>query len=355
MKNHIIILLAIVAVCISNSCFSPENQELETSCSYAGYFDVVELNHDGRVSEAVIVISPFNNSRDTLIVEEPLGNIICMSSSQVAGLKEIGVDSVITAVSGLRYITNSNLHLRKVCDIGYDASLNYEKILSLKPDVLLAYTVSGAEPPYIKRLRSLGIRVLVINDHLENHPLARAEYMRLYGVLTGHRAYADSMFTRICARYDSLKVSVDSKLNKKRVLMNVPYGDAWYIPGGRSYMARLIQDAGGEVLGADWSSSTSRIIRMEEAYDLSLKADMWLNPGVCCTRADLIAFHHAFQFFGPIKNSMPIYNNTLRMTPEGGNDFWESGSVRPDLILEDLVAIFADDHRSSLKYYFEVK
>ena len=48
-----------------------------------------------------------------------------MSSSQVAGLAEIGADSVITAVSGLRYITNQALHRRKVADIGYEAALDY--------------------------------------------------------------------------------------------------------------------------------------------------------------------------------------------------------------------------------------
>ena len=29
------------------------------------------------------------------------------------------------------------------------------------------------------------------------------------------------------------------------------------------------------------------------------------------------------------------------MTPEGGNDFYESGVVRPDLVLEDLIHIMS--------------
>ena len=280
--------------------------------------------------------------------------MICMSSSQVAGLAEIGADSVITAVSGLRYITNQALHERNVADIGYEAALDYEKILSLRPDLLLTYTVSGAEPPYISRLRSLGIRVLVLHDHLENHPLARAEYIRLYGALTGKQEYADSVFASICNRYDSLAAAAET--SKVKVLMNIPYGDAWYIPGGNSYMAKLIQDAGGEILGAEEGTAASRVIRMEEAYALSQKADIWLNPGHCRTRDELTAFHHAFRHFGPIVNGLPIYNNTLRMTPEGGNDFWESGSVRPDLILEDLVSIFSQSDRGNpLKYHFNVE
>ena len=351
MKTHSLISIVCLLACTLTSCLSNISQDVETSCEYASYFDIIERGTD----KALVVISPYGSSRDTLIIKEPLGNIICMSSSQVAGLAEIGADSVITAVSGLRYITNPNLHSRKVADIGYEAALDYEKILSLKPDLLLTYTVSGAEPAYISRLRSLGVRVLVLHDHLENHPLARAEYIRLYGVLTGRENDADSLFSAISQRYHALADSVNSS-DRVKVLMNVPYGDAWYIPGGDSYMAKLINDAGGEVLGSEPGTAASRVIRMEEAYSLSQEADMWLNPGPCRTREEVAAYHHSFRHFGPIVKGLPIYNNTLRITPEGGNDFWESGSVRPDLILEDLVSLFSiSNQQGGLKYHFKVE
>ena len=124
-------------------------------------------------------------------------------------------------------------------------------------------------------------------------------------------------------------------------------------------------DAGGEVLGAV-PGAVSSTVSLERAYELSQEADIWLNPGPFRTRKELEASHHAFRMFGPLKEGKPIYNNTLRTTPEGGNDFWESGSVRPDLILEDLIAIFSSassttsadrqaGHADSLKYHFEVK
>ena len=55
------------------------------------------------------------------------------------------------------------------------------------------------------------------------------------------------------------------------------------------------------------------------------------------------------------KNDLPIYNNPLRTTPEGGNDFWESGAVRPDLILEDLIQVFHYDGSGNLNYYFRLE
>ena len=350
MKITSLILFLASFLSIFTSCVSTPPQDSATSCEYANYFDIVELG----ASKAVVIISPYNNSRDTLYINKRFNNIVCMSSSQVAGLAEIGADSVITAVSGLKYITNQNLQNRKVADIGYEAALDYEKVLSLKPDVLLTYTVSGAEPAYISRLRSLGVPVLVLHDHLENHPLARAEYIRLYGALTGLEDCADSLFSAISNKYNSLAVSTKENTLRLKVLMNVPYGDAWYIPGGDSYMAKLIQDAGGEVLGSESGTAASRVVRMEEAYALSQKADIWLNPGACHTRDELVSFHHTFRHFGPIVKGLPIYNNTLRMTPEGGNDFWESGSVRPDIVLEDLISVFSDQ-KGGLKYHLKVE
>lgn len=364
---HILLLILVMTV-MAGSCTDVRNEH-ETSCEYARYFDIFRVGKDSL--SAVVAISPYTGHGDTLVLDRPLSNIVCMSSSQVAGLAAIGADSVISAVSGIKYISNPSIRARagetghiegglsRVYDIGYESSLDYERILKLNPDIVLTYTVSGAEPQYIARLRSLGIRVLVLHDHLEDHPLARAEYIRLYGALTGRQALADSLFEEISSRYESLAVRPDDDSDRVKVLLNVPYGDAWYIPGEESYMSRLIRDAGGEVLGAQHGTSVSGTVTLEQAYNLSQEADIWLNPGPYRTRKDLENSHHAFPMFGPLKNGKPIYNNTLRTTPEGGNDFWESGSVRPDLILEDMIRIFSDQNDSGsfndLEYHFKVK
>lgn len=281
-----------------------------------------------------------------------------MSSSQVAALASIEADSVLTAVSGIGYISNPRLRERyrtgrnPLYDIGYESSLDYERILKLKPDLLLTYTVSGAEPQFLNKLRGLGVPVAVLHDHLEDHPLARAEYLRLAGALTGRLEKADSLFDHVCEQYLKIVRSVPKKVDRINVLMNIPYADAWYIPGADSYMSHLIHDAGGEILGA-MKGRNSRVISIEQAYGLSSDADIWLNPGHCRTIDELSRVHQLFPHFGPLKKGLPIYNNTLRTTPEGGNDFWESGSVRPDLILNDLVNLIQG--KDSLHYFVRLE
>lgn len=337
--------MAILVLFFLSGCNSVRRGPVSSASEYASYFEVQD--------SIVKVISPYDRSIDTLRVSEPMCRIICMSSSSVAALAAIGAGEAVSAVSGLRYMTDKGLHERGVPDIGFENSLDYETILSLNPDILVAYTVSGTEPQYLSKLRSLGIRVLVIHDHLEQHPLARAEYVRLFGALTGRLDAADSVFSAVRDRYESLAASVGSN-EPVKVLMNIPYGDAWYIPGAENYMSRLVDDAGGEVLGTEPGESRSRVVSMEEAYAFSLDADMWLNPGHCRSVSELVSTHHFFDRFGPVVKGLPVYNNTLRTTEEGGNDFWETGAVRPDLILEDLVSIFSETPSDSLNYFFRL-
>lgn len=326
-------LLAIQIFLLLASCVSVRYEE-GSSCKYAKYFEVIEE------PLSVVVISPHDGRRDTLAIVKPFGNIICMSSSDVAALSAIGADSVVSAVSGLRYISDPDIHRRNVPDIGYEACLDYEKIVRIDPDLVVTYAVSGSEPQYVAKLRELGIPVMILYSHLESHPLARAEYVCLFGALTGRREEADVFFECVRNRYDSLAAAISHKPRVK-VLLNAPYGDAWYVPGEDSYMFRLVYDAGGEVLGARKESAMSSVISLEEAYALSQRADVWLNPGYCRTLDELCSLHSLISGFGPVVRNHPVYNNILRSTPGGGNDFWESGALRPDIVLEDLMQIFS--------------
>ena len=307
---------------------------------YAQWFDLQ--------GDRAIIHSPYGAADDTLSVENPMRSIVCMSSSYIGFLDALGVDSVATAVSGLAYVSDPEVRAQAV-DVGYDAALDYETILKVKPDLLLTYAVSAAEPPYLAKLRELGIRPAVIHEHLESHPLARAEYIKFFGLLTGRKALADSLFAEIRDGYLALVVETDTP---KKVLVNIPYADQWYIPGGDNYMTRLIRDAGGEVLGAVRGRFESSVISVEKAFEYAQKADFWLNPGWCATKDQLRSVHPLFADFPVIDK--PVWNNTKQSTPGGGNAFWETGPARPDLILQDLRAIF-DGTEGVMYYYISVR
>ena len=336
MKSRILLPLLVLLV----SCASHTRSAEPGSMEYALWFDLQE--------DSAVIHSPYGGADDTLRVDRPLRSIVCMSSSYIGFLDALGCDSVATAVSGLAYVSDPEV-LANAVDVGYDAALDYETILRLRPDLVLTYAVSAAEPPYLQKLRDLGIRTAVIHEHLESHPLARAEYIRLFGLLTGRKVLADSLFSDICDRYLSMVPDTETP---KKVLVNIPYADQWYIPGGDNYMTRLIRDAGGEVLGAVPGRFESSVISVEKAYEYAQEADCWLNPGWCATKDQLRSVHPLFADF-PVLGK-PVWNNTKQTTPGGGNAFWETGPTRPDLILQDLRAIF-DGTEVPMHYYFKVE
>ena len=333
-------LVRLLILCLLVSCGRNVRTPVPGGMEYAQWFDLQ--------GNRVIIHSPYGAADDTLIVDKPMRSIVCMSSSYIGFLDALGCDSVITAVSGLDYVSDPEVREGAV-DVGYDAALDYETILKLHPDLLLTYAVSAAEPPYMAKLREVGIRTAVIHEHLESHPLARAEYIKLFGALTGRCEKADSVFSQVRDRYLSLVSKTDTP---KNILVNIPYADQWYIPGGDNYMTRLIRDAGGEVLGAVPGRFESSVISVEKAFEYAQEADFWLNPGWCSTKAQLRSVHPLFAD-SPVIDK-PVWNNTKQSTPGGGNAFWETGPARPDLILKDLRAIF-DGTEVPMYYYFEVE
>ena len=336
MKYRILFPLLILL----SSCVTHTRPAAPGGMEYAQWFDLQ--------GDKAIIVSPYGGTADTLEVTAPLRSIVCMSSSYIGFLDAIGCDSVATAVSGLAYVSDPEVQAHAV-DVGYDAALDYETILKLRPDLVLTYAVSAAEPPYLQKLRDLGIRTAVIHEHLESHPLARAEYIKFFGLLTGRKERADSLFADIRDRYLSLVKESDAP---KSVLVNIPYADQWYIPGGDNYMTRLIHDAGGVVLGAVPGRFESSVISVEKAYELAQESDCWLNPGWCATKAQLRSVHPLFADFPVLGKS--VWNNTKQSTPGGGNAFWETGPAHPDLILEDLRAIF-DGTEVPGYYYFQLE
>ena len=337
----------------------------------------IEERSEGGYS--VISISPFDGSRDTLEISKPLNRLIVMSTSYIGFLDAIGADSVIVGVSGGEYVCDSSvtagLNDGTVADIGYDASPDYEKIMALKPDLLLTYSVSPVKSQFLSKLESLGIKTFIVNEHLERHPLARAAYIRLFGALTWNMAAADSVLDVVSKHYITLRDSVATTAHTPRmILVNIPYKDQWFVPGQESYLTTLFKDAGGEILGAKAGSSVSGQISVEAAYSLSKEADLWMNVGWCRTLEQLLSVNPLFENF--LKNIQEnatdrgycpdngrsdaasihvVWNDNKRLNAKGGNDFWESGVVRPDLLLRDLIGIFNRNEDFTPVYYKAIK
>jgi iron complex transport system substrate-binding protein len=298
------------------------------------------------VAIAAIATGCWGRQKPTNQPQEPVKRIICLSSSHVAFLNEIGATDRIVGVSGAEFITDSVVRTRfavgDIIETGWDGNFDLEKIAAAQPDLVLAN-----RPEETTRLTEMGLKCVIIEDWLEESPLEKARWIIKIGELCGLKTEAEARFTEISNSYNALAEKVKKALEngEKRpvVMFNAPYRDVWYAPGDENYMVRLVEDAGGEyALKGRHSGTQSRPMDIEEAYAAMLRTDVWLNVNNYSTLPTLLADCQRFSNTPPVKNGA-VFNNNARTTPAGGSDFWESGTVRPDLILRDLIAILHPD------------
>lgn len=297
--------------------------------------------------------------KDKTIIRVPVEKLVCMSTTHLAYLEKLGQLDKISGISGSQYVSNPSVRERisagEIKDVGYGQNINYEEIIRQKPDLVMMYGVDSEITGIIQKFGDLGIPAILNAEYLESSPLGKAEWIRFMGAFFDQIQQADSIFKNIEIRYNQLVEKAAGAGPKPSVMVGLPYRDAWWVPGGESYLARLINDAGGNYLGKENSSHESYVVSFEEALLWASRADVWLNTGTAFYREDILAADPRFESFRVFQKGH-IYNNNQRTSPEGGNDFWESGTMSPDVILADLIRIFHPELAGgdSLFYYREV-
>lgn len=278
---------------------------------------------------------------DGAVISDRARRIVVMSSTHIAMLEALGETDRIAGVSGLRFVSSPAVIARgdSVADVGYDGNINYENLAGSMPDLVLLYGVAGPSAMEGK-LRELGIPYVYIADYMEEHPLGKAEWAVALGEIAGEREEAAKMYDSIPERYHSLcRLAGEQAGERPRVMLNTPYGGTWWMPPTDSYMVRLIADAGGEYMYRGKISRQSTPIDIEEATAMVEGADYWLNPGTLTSLEGLRSQLPRLADAGCVKRGR-VWNNNRRSTPGGGNDFYESGIMHPDVVLADLIAIF---------------
>ncbi|HVN58910.1 MAG TPA: ABC transporter substrate-binding protein [Bacteroidales bacterium] len=277
------------------------------------------------------------------IIRVPVRKVIAMSTTFLSMIDTLGESDKITGISGTDLIYNnklrSDIRNGKIPDVGYDDNLDKELIIKIKPDILMIYGVGGESSGLAGKLKELGIKVLFNADYLENDPLGKAEWIKVYGALFGKEKEADSIFSGTVSEYDDIREIVRKKATERpKVLLGLPWKDVWYVSPGNSYISRLISDAGGEYIWKDTESETSLPYGLETVWLKAAGAEYWLNISTVSDRGEILAVDKRL---GDLEafSSGKMYNNNNRVTAIGGNDYWESGSVRPQVILKDIASI----------------
>jgi len=292
----------------------------------------------------------------SMVVFVPLRKIICMSTTHIAMISALGEENTISGVSGTGYIYSDtlikNVEKGLIADVGYEANLNNELILKISPDLIMMYGIGSESVSYVNKIEELGMKVIFNADYLETDPLGKAEWIKLFGALYCKESLADSIFNSETEAYSKLKLYIKENASfRPKVLLGLPYKDTWYISPGNSFISKLISDAGGDYIWSNTISSASMPYGIENVYIGALGADYWLNIGSVKTKAEISIVDQRLSELPCFKKGN-LYNNINRITISGGNDYWETGTVNPNLILKDLASILHPELFSDRKLFF---
>lgn len=286
------------------------------------------------------------------VLRTPLRRTAVFSAVHCGLLQRLGVLDRVVAATDTAYIMQAGvktaLREQGVCDLGTSQQPNAEAMATQQLDALLLSPMEGVATAGV---HALGVPQVWCADYMEPTPLARAEWMRFYGLLYGVEQQADSLFAMIEAAYDSLATLGRTAKEKPKVLIDVPMSGTWYTPGGRSYVAALLEDAGMRYAYAADSTVGSITTNAEQAL-MHSDATLWLmryyQKGTPYSLSQLkselpIAPHVAAFARGG------LYGCNTAYVP-----YYDETPFAPHLLLHDLVKIA---HPSMVQhdtlYYFE--
>jgi len=304
----------------------------------------------------VTVYSPWEEGKVMSQVQCPryttkYQRIVCTSATHVGFLNELGMKDKIVGVCTPSLIYSLTEEERQhIIDIGTDIQLNMEALLMCQPDVVIMSTYAQQDDR-AKQIEALGIPVFYCHEWMESSPLARAEWIRVFGALTGCIDKADAIFNSVRQDYISYRQSAD-KSSSRSIMSGMSFRGTWYVPAGGTFMGTLFRDAGAEYKFVNDPSTSSLPLSMEQSIEAFSETDIWVG---CDARSlqELAAIDQKHTWFRSYQNG-EVYNFLRRTTSSGANDFWESGVVHPERILHDLQQVLTGK-KTDLYYMMQLK
>lgn len=291
-------------------------------------------------------------SPDMPVIRIPVKKWIVTSTPHIAMMEALGALDHVVGFPDKKFIYSPKALAQGFAEVGGgEKRINIEKIVSLKPELCMADVVTEAGSLEYKRLEPYGIATVFDGDYLEETALARLEWIKVFGLLLDKEAEAKRYFEKVRSEYEGLRALAAKASSKPSVLCGLPYKGVWYVPGGKSYPAQFIADAGGSYVFAGVAERGGVPIAMEKIFAEARGADFWLNASDARSLDQIAGMDERFRSFSAFGKSR-VYNGILRMNEKGGNDFYESGIVHPELILGDLCKILHPELFKDRTFFF---
>lgn len=280
---------------------------------------------------------------DATVIEIPITSLYAASTTHLPSLVELDRLDVLTGVSNGAYVSNAEVHQAvqdgEVAEFAMDGAIDTEVVVTNAPDVLMTGEMDDPTHP---TLRDAGVAVVANAEWLESGLLGRAEWIKVVAALTGDEERAAEVYADIKSRYQGVAAQAQGKEPVDILIGNIHDG-TWSMPSGGGYVGQLIRDAGGTYPWIEEQQAGSLPMDFETVFVENGDAEIWfINDTTITTIEGLLAQNEQYGNLTAATDGQ-VWNANKAIGPGGGNDYWERGVLRPDLILSDLVKILHPD------------
>lgn len=279
------------------------------------------------------------------VVSIPVKSMFSASTTHQPLLTDLNRLDVLTGIPEKSFAVNEEILARiktgKIVEYAPNSVINAELVVSQAPSLMM---VVGGDSPSYSVIRNAGIPVVSNAEWLEQTALGRAEWIKFMALFLNEEGTAQRLYSSIRKDYMELAARTRNipRDQRPKVMTGGLYRGIYSVSGGRSYVARMIEDAGGDYVWADNKDPGIATIDIETAITRASDADIWINGFSWPNLAAMLKDEPRYREFKAYRTGQ-VWLYDRRVTDTGAYDYWSRGITRPDLILADLIKIFHPD------------
>ncbi len=276
-------------------------------------------------------------------IEIPVRTVIATSTTHLPHLEKLGEVHSLVGIDKIKNVNTEAVRQRfaegKLTEVGRDRAMDLERVLVLQPDLVIADTYT--QDNVLVVLQEAGVPVVINAAYGESSLLGRVEWIKFVGAFFNKEKRASAQFDSIVVRYEVFRSLTQNLPMDKRptVFGGSLWRGTWFMAGGKTYPAQLLRDAGANYLWGDSDSQQSLALDFETVYEKAHDADCWITmKNEWRSRDDVVAEDARYRKFAAFENGN-VFNANARLNAHGGNDYWETGLIEPDVVLADIIKI----------------
>ena len=365
-----LVLISAFTACKNNRYEREEEQGDTLRMKYSSLLQIVKHDlyttvsikdpwHTGHILHKYVLVDKRKETPPHLpegtIIQVPAERAVVFTAAHCQLMEWLNAQDQLAGVADLKYIlvkyVQEGVKEGRITDCGDGMNPVIEKIIDMKPDLLCVspFENSGG----YGQLEEINIPLMECADYMENSALARAEWVKLYGLLLGKEHEADSLFAIVDSSYQVLKAKAKEASTTRSIITEKLTGSTWYVPGGKSTIGKIIADANGTYAWSKDTHSGSLAMTFETVLDKAGNADVWIfnHFGSGDLTYDRLASEHSgYKEMKAYKQHNTWFVDTQKVP------YFEEVSFHPDYLLRDYIILLHPELGMGVpRYYSPVK